>query len=116
MTYDDDARLRGAAVLRALKNYRGVSDADLAEAIGVSRSKVNSYTSGVCQLTLSLMCDFAYVLDVDPSIFFDTPDEALRLTIEHKPNGKGFRLRSNPPTGSRRPRQLTRCYDRPVAA
>lgn len=86
-THDaSQARERSAAVLRALKSYRGVTDSEIAVGIGASRAKVQTYTSGISQLTIGLMYDFARYLDVDPSVFLMEADEALKWTIDNRPN------------------------------
>lgn len=82
-----DARRRSAAVLRALKAYRRVSDEQLAVGIGASRSKVQGYMGAKSQLTIELMYDFARALGVQPVVFLMTPDEALGWVIENSPNG-----------------------------
>jgi hypothetical protein len=90
----DDARIRGAEVLSALMAYRRVNDGMLAAAVGASRTKVQGYRNGSNQLTIQLMCDFAYALNVDPFVFLMSPDEAVAWAIEHRPNGQGYTIRN----------------------
>jgi hypothetical protein len=82
----ESAQERSARVLRALKNYRRVTDGELATGIQASRSKVQGYVAGTNQLTIGLMYDFATMLDVDPVVFLMDPDEALRWAIDNRPN------------------------------
>lgn len=83
----DEARARAAAVLRALKGYRRVSDQGLAKAAGVSRSMVQEYATNKSQLTVGLMAAFSTALHVHPKVFLMTPDDALRWTMDNSPNG-----------------------------
>jgi transcriptional regulator with XRE-family HTH domain len=82
-------------VLRALKSYRGNSDGALALAAGMSRSAVQGYMTNKTQLNIGSMFQFAKALDVHPSVFLMTPDEAIQWAIENSPNGEdGWAIRS----------------------
>jgi transcriptional regulator with XRE-family HTH domain len=89
-----EERMRSAAVLRQLKAYRDVSDGDLALAIGMSRSGIAGYMSAKTALDVDRMHGFARALDVEPVVFLMSPDEALRWTLEHRPNGERLKSRS----------------------
>lgn len=86
--HNETVRRQAAAVLRALKAYRGLSDPKIASAVGMSPASIQAYMTNKQQLTVSLMAAFAAVLHVDPRVFFLTPDEALRWTIDNAPNEK----------------------------
>jgi transcriptional regulator with XRE-family HTH domain len=100
----ESARDRSAHVLRTLKGYRGLTDGALAVRINASRSKVQGYVAGTSQLTIGLMYDFAQVLDVDPAVFLMEPDEALRWTIDNRPNSA-----SSAAAVSEQPRRRSGC-------
>lgn len=85
-TRRDRVHKQSAAVLRALKSYRGLSDGDIAQLTGLSRSGVQGYVAGDRQMTVSLMQLFADALNVKPLVFFMEPDEALGWVLTNTPN------------------------------
>jgi transcriptional regulator with XRE-family HTH domain len=87
-------RRRSAVVLRQLKTYRELSDTDLAVVVGLSRSAVAGYMTAKTAMDVDKMHRFAQALDVEPIVFLMTPDEALRWTLEHRPNGESLEVRS----------------------
>lgn len=86
-TKKDKAQIRSAAVLRALKRYRALSDADVARITGLSRSGIQGYMAGDRHMTVGLMEVFAAALEVSPTVFFMEPEEALRWAFDNTPNG-----------------------------
>jgi transcriptional regulator with XRE-family HTH domain len=87
-------RRRSAVVLRQLKGYRELTDTDLAVQVGISRSAVAGYMTAKPAMDIDKMHRFARALDVEPVVFLMSPDEALRWTLEHRPNGESLESRS----------------------
>lgn len=92
-------RRRSAVVLRQLKGYRELTDTDLAVQVGISRSAVAGYMTAKTAMDIDKMHRFARALDVEaldvePVVFLMSPDEALRWTLEHRPNGESLESRS----------------------
>ncbi|MDQ1429202.1 MAG: hypothetical protein QOK39_2678 [Acidimicrobiaceae bacterium] len=87
----DAVRMQGADVLREIKRYRRLTDAELGLRVGLSRQTTWTYSKGLTRLEIGIIVRFADALDVAPEVFFMTPDEALAWTIEHRPNGPARR-------------------------
>jgi len=79
-----------AAVLRMLRNYRDLTDGQLAELTdgAVSRSAVQSYASGRYPIPIDKVVILAQALRAKPELFFGTPDDALRWMLDNSPNGE----------------------------
>lgn len=75
---------RARLVLEALKSYRGMSDAKLAGALGVSRPGITARRSGATKLGLPDIVRLAPVLGVEPTVFLMTPSAALRWVLDHE--------------------------------
>jgi hypothetical protein len=69
-------------VLRRLKNYCDVTDAEIAEATGIPRSTVRSKMGGA-PCTVKDLAAFAAYFDVPMAVFVMSPDEALRWVLDH---------------------------------
>ena len=57
--------------VRILRAARGMTQADLAEKIGLSAQQLQKYEIGVNRISASRLYDMARVLDCDPNDFFD---------------------------------------------
>jgi transcriptional regulator with XRE-family HTH domain len=57
--------------VRILRAARGMTQAELAERIGLSAQQLQKYEIGVNRISASRLYDMARVLDADPNDFFD---------------------------------------------
>lgn len=78
---EDQARL----VLDALRRIRSLSGVRLARSAGMSRQSVSDKLMGARRITLADVGRFAKALEVEPAVFFMTPDDAIRWTLDHAP-------------------------------
>lgn len=76
---EDQARL----VLRQLMSYRGLSGAEIARAVGVSRQMIHEKLAGKSRVSLQDIVDLCHVLNVEPQVFFMDPDAALRWVLDN---------------------------------
>lgn len=77
---------RTRSTIQALKGYRDLRDQDIAEAVGWSRQKVQSYVNGPTKFTAEALAAFGFVLDVPEHVLLMNRDDALRWVLDH-PNG-----------------------------
>lgn len=78
-------RTRGT--VQALKGYRTMKDQDIAEVVGWTRQKVQSYVSGPTKFTAEALAAFAVALQVPDHVLLMQKDDALRWVLDHSPNG-----------------------------
>ena len=68
-----DAHIVDAAVgkkIRKLRNSRGISQGDMANALGLSFQQIQKYESTATRVSASRMYEMAQILDVTPADFF----------------------------------------------
>lgn len=81
------AAIRTRRTIGRLKGYRELTDGQIAAALGMSRSKVQSYTGGPTKVTAEMLAAFAAVLDVPDYVLAMEADDALRWVLDNSPNG-----------------------------
>jgi hypothetical protein len=70
-------------VLRALKRYFEITDEQLGVALGLTRQAVQSRLGGASKITPWELAGFAALFGIPESLFFGSPDEALRWVLDH---------------------------------
>lgn len=78
---------RTRATVQALKGYRNLRDADIAETLDWTRQKVQSYVNGPTKFTAEALSAFAFALRVPDHLLLLEPDSALRWVLDNAPNG-----------------------------
>lgn len=58
--------------VREMRNLKGMTQAGLAEALGVTYQQVNKYESGINRIPSDRLAEIAEALDVSPLWFFTT--------------------------------------------
>jgi hypothetical protein len=96
----EEARANSAAVLRAVKAYRGFTDTVLAmrSAGEMSRAAVQHYMSGRTVLNVDKMVVFGEALAMPPKLFLGSAEDALRWVLDNSPNPDPPPTRSLPST------------------
>ena len=62
---------------RYLRVVRGMSQAQIADQLGISFQQVQKYEKGVNRISVSRLCEIAEILSVHPSIFFEQFETTL---------------------------------------
>jgi transcriptional regulator with XRE-family HTH domain len=94
--------------LRQRRTLLGMSQMSLGKAVGLTFQQIQKYERGANRLGASKLYEFAKVLDVPVSYFFETmPAEATRFKGRHGTPQTG---RSNDPLVKRESLELVRAY------
>jgi transcriptional regulator with XRE-family HTH domain len=62
-----------------------MSDQDLADATGLGRSRIQTYTSGRTMMDVLVMEQLGRALGIEPGVFFMESDRAIRWVLDHDP-------------------------------
>ena len=73
----DEARQIVPTVLRTLMSAAGISSADIANVLGISKASLSERLSGKTRITADELATLANFFGVDPGIFFKKPEELL---------------------------------------
>lgn len=81
--------------VRELRKARGMSQADLAQAAGISQPAISQIENDTRPITLDWLRTFARILDVAPADILDDQDYPDRLTPEERELIEHYRAASN---------------------
>lgn len=93
----DEARSRWDNVpqaLRALKRHYGTTDAQLADALGLSRQTVQNRLSGATAMAYPELVGFAAFFDVPEEVLYIGPDTAVRWVLDHPSDSQAVKTRN----------------------
>lgn len=82
LTEDED---QAREVLNHLSRLRGFTDARIAARAGMTRGTVQGKRSGITRIGIADAAKLAKALDVEPIVFFMTPDDAIRWVLDNRP-------------------------------
>lgn len=90
--------------IRATRNALGITQAEVAERLGVSPSYMSAVEAGRRNLTLGQLANIAAAMRLGVNVSFIRPDgKPLTTPHTHRPARLDFRLRAHPDSDSRRP-------------
>jgi transcriptional regulator with XRE-family HTH domain len=78
-----------ARTLNALKNYYELSDEELGQMAGMSRSAVQARRTGTSALSADDMDAFCRVFAIPPEVLLMSVGDALRWVLDNDPRGPG---------------------------
>lgn len=75
--------------LRRFRTLRGMTQAELADCMGITFQQVQKYERGFNRLSASRLYRASQILETDPSSFFEGMNPGKRKTVIHKTRHQG---------------------------